>query len=105
MISDKRIKERIDIDETERRSEEAGEKEGGRQRRACSGSEFPEQREHREHTDRKQPLPPHLRVDSPPRINKRQLLWPDEFEQVKPKISSGDQTSIEDRQVKRGAFS
>src|ERR1051326_2049601 len=105
MVGDEGIEKGINIDETERRSQEDDQNKRGREGTACSGSQFPKQRKHHESGDRKQPLPPRPPVDVPPRINKRQLLWPDEFEQIEPEISARDQTSIDDRQVKRGALS
>src|SRR5918995_2572438 len=99
MIRDIRKAEWIYVEESKHRNERSAEIQIARQRAPVT---FPYCRQADGQRDRagwKQILPPHVRIDFPPRINEGEILRPEQLRQIKPDDASGEQTPLNDREV------
>ena len=98
VIGDIREDERVNVEEAQRREKGADEEKQSDQGGAAPSADRPERAHHRRHAQNAAaPCP--IGADLPPRIDERQIRWPDQLAEVEPDHSSRQETPLDQVQV------
>ena len=101
MIADERVAHKIRVHEPQHRKQRADKKERRRRRSAAhSPPAQPERQQCADGGNRREPLSPRTDVELPPWVNETEIGRPDQFANVKPGHSAGEQTSFWEGQDK-----